>query len=81
MCIGRDTESGNPIYFINGAIDEAAFYDRAATVSEIAAIHAADLAGKALTGLGDDEDLESDGLVKLEQEKGWETNRDKSRVV
>ena len=65
MCIGRDTESGSPIYFFNGGIDEAAFYNRAATDSEIAAIHAAGVAGKALPGTGDNEDSDGNGLSNL----------------
>lgn len=65
MLIGRDSDNGNPAHFFNGAIDEPAFYNSAATDSEIAAIHAADLAGKAQPNLGDSEDLDGDQLANL----------------
>jgi hypothetical protein len=54
-----------PNYFFNGAIDEASIYNRALKDSEIAAIFAAGLAGKALPGMADFEDRDADGLTNV----------------
>ncbi len=65
VLLGADIENESPAYFLNGRIDEAAIYDHALTDAEIASIYAADLAGKALPGLGDNEDLDGDGLANV----------------
>ena len=71
--LGRDTENSSPVYFFNGALDEAAIYNRGLSDSEIAGIYAAGVAGKALPGLGDVEDLDGDQFTNL-VEYGVNTN-------
>jgi hypothetical protein len=48
--LGRDDDSGNPVLFFSGRIDEAALYDRALTTAEIAGIYNAGLAGRTAVG-------------------------------
>ena len=63
--LGYYIANGSPSFFHQGAIDEAAIYNRALADNEIAAIHAASVAGKALPGFGDFEDLDGNGLSNL----------------
>lgn len=65
VVIGADIENESLAYYFNGQIDETAIYNRALTDTEIAGIYAADLAGKAPPGYGDNEDLDNDGLVNV----------------
>jgi hypothetical protein len=71
--LGYYIANGSPSFFHQGGIDEAAIYNRALADSEIAAIYAASVAGKALPGFGDFEDLDGDQLVNL-LEQGINTN-------
>ncbi len=50
MFLGADEENGSMTEFLLGRIDEAAIYSRALNASEMAAIYAADVAGKTFTG-------------------------------
>src|SRR6202011_4813673 len=50
MLLGADIENGNPAYFLNGRIDEAAIYGRALTASEIALLYSTGGGGKTSTG-------------------------------
>jgi len=70
---GYYISSGTPGFFFQGGIDEAAIYNRALADSEIAAIYAASVAGKALPGFGDFEDLDEDTLLNF-LEYGLNTN-------
>ena len=65
VIFGMDLENESPNFFFKGKIDEVAIYGRALSDAEIAAIYAADLAGKALPGLGDNEDPDGDGLANV----------------
>jgi hypothetical protein len=71
--LGYYISNSTPGFFFQGAIDEAAIYNRALADSEIAAIYAASVAGKALPGFGDLEDLDGDQLANL-LEQGINTN-------
>ena len=44
--LGGETQSGNPVYFLHGRIDEASIYNRALGASEIAAVYNAGSLGK-----------------------------------
>jgi hypothetical protein len=50
IILGAEFNSGVYDQIFGGALDEAAFYNRALSPSEIAALHARDLAGKAFLG-------------------------------
>jgi concanavalin A-like lectin/glucanase superfamily protein len=49
LLLGRDTDNGAPNFFLQGRIDEAAIYNRALSVWEIASIHGAGPAGKRIS--------------------------------
>lgn len=65
VVIGADSENESLAYYFNGLIDETAIYNRGLTDAEIASIYASDLAGKALPGYGDNEDLDGDGIANV----------------
>lgn len=65
VIFGADIESESVSYNFKGKIDEAAIYGRGLSDAEIASIYAADLAGKALPGFGDNEDRDGDGLANV----------------
>lgn len=52
VLIGTEFDSGNPVFSLNGLVDEASIYNRALSGSEIQAIYAAGVGGKCGTPPG-----------------------------
>ena len=50
VLLGGDIDNGTPSFLLNGRIDEAAIYNRALTIDEVAAVYDAGAAGKANVG-------------------------------
>ncbi len=79
LVLGGDIDNGVAAFLLNGAVDEAAIYNRALSAGEIAAIHEAGIAGKELTmpyaqwkevylgnrNASDTDDPDGDGLGNL----------------